>query len=116
MIQSQGSNRLDDIVPSFPKNVRLLVFFLFAICAGAQDRPTSRGSALITSPLPDPLILNDGRHVDSGSVWRNQRCTELIELFAENEYGHTPTKHLPVRFKLVSKDEHALGGKAVSER
>jgi hypothetical protein len=67
-------------------------------------------------PLPDPLILNDGRHVDSGSVWRNQRRTELIELFAENEYGHTPTKHLPVRFKLVSKDEHALGGKAVSER
>ena len=27
-----------------------------------------------------------------------------------------PTKHLPVRFKFVSADKHALGGKAIREQ
>jgi hypothetical protein len=51
----------------------------------AANRP-----ARFTSPLPDPLVANDGTRVTSPAAWANQRRAEIVELFATNEYGRAP--------------------------
>lgn len=37
--------------------------------------------------LPDPLVMKDGRKVDSATMWNNERRPELLKLFEENVYG-----------------------------
>jgi len=40
--------------------------------------------------LPDPLIMQDGRRVDSAAMWTKERRPELLELFRTNVYGRAP--------------------------
>ncbi|MEI6534648.1 MAG: acetylxylan esterase [Verrucomicrobiaceae bacterium] len=63
--------------------------------------------------IPDPLVCRDGSKVTSADDWLKKRRPELLQLFAEEEYGRTPAGKPPaLRFVLVSEDKHALGGKA----
>jgi hypothetical protein len=64
--------------------------------------------------LPDPLIASDGSRVKTADEWRTKRRPELLKLFAELEYGKTPSGALPgMTFKAGNVDERALGGKAI---
>ena len=40
--------------------------------------------------LPDPLICNDGYRVNNIKEWEQKRRPELLQLFADQEYGRTP--------------------------
>ncbi len=57
--------------------------------------------------LPDPL-----QGVPNAEAWRKHRRTELLRLFAENEYGRKPGPPKGVHFAVTPVDENALGGKA----
>ena len=63
--------------------------------------------------LPDPLVLNNGYRVNSADQWQKQRRPELLNLFAEYEYGKTPGGR-PKEFAAEKLSESkALNGKAI---
>lgn len=63
--------------------------------------------------LPDPLVLKNGYRVTSARQWKMERRPELLDLFAEYEYGYTPGgKSDEFAIETVSETK-ALGGKAI---
>lgn len=54
--------------------------------------------------LPDPLVLNNGKKVKSARQWTNQRRSEIIEIFAQEMYGHIPAKPQGLHFRTMSED------------
>ncbi|GAB3999094.1 acetylxylan esterase [Spirosoma daeguense] len=65
-----------------------------------------------TYTLPEPLINKAGKPVKSKSAWADRRA-ELLQLFAENVYGHTPKQNVKLRFETKSVNDSALNGLAV---
>ncbi len=62
--------------------------------------------------LPDPLEMADGRTVASAETWEKERRPEILDLFAKNMYGKTPTGcSTGFSYETTSEGE-ALGGKA----
>lgn len=89
------------------------------ICAGiVMANPTQAGAdTFITHPLPDPLIMADGSPVTTPAQWRDQRRPELLRLFEENVYGHTPTgRPDELRFVVRESIADARGGTATRLR
>ena len=63
--------------------------------------------------LPDPLVCTDGTVVKDAATWRAQRRPELLEIFAREVYGRTPSgKPAAMKFEVTAMDPAALGGKA----
>ncbi|MSU25045.1 MAG: acetylxylan esterase [Opitutus sp.] len=66
--------------------------------------------------LPDPLLCTDGTRVRDAATWRAKRRPELLELFATQEYGRTPSgRPAKMHWEVTSVDRAALGGKAVRQ-
>ena len=68
--------------------------------------------------LPDPLKLQSEKEVRNPGSWYRKRRPQLLHLFEENIYGHTPTRPDPygIRDEVFNVDQHALGGKAVRKQ
>lgn len=62
--------------------------------------------------LPDLLMLEDGKRIDSQHEWTDKRRSEILNLFAEEVYGKSPGKPDNLDFKVLSVDSSALSGKA----
>ncbi|MBP2161479.1 MULTISPECIES: hypothetical protein [Asticcacaulis] len=62
--------------------------------------------------LPDPLKTLDGNPVTSVKAWEDVRRPEILNLFAENQFGRTPANGPPVRAEAWEKAVPALDGKA----
>jgi hypothetical protein len=64
--------------------------------------------------LPDPLVDASGTPIKTPEAWKARR-RELLELFATNVYGRTPTPPTPIvaRAEILEESANALGGKAV---
>ncbi|MVM41724.1 acetylxylan esterase [Spirosoma sp. HMF3257] len=67
-------------------------------------------------PLPDPLLLNNGKRITTANQWRTQRRPELLERFANEMYGHSPGRPSTMRFEVFDTDTKALGGKATRKQ
>ncbi|MBN1144002.1 MAG: acetylxylan esterase [Bacteroidales bacterium] len=63
--------------------------------------------------LPNPLILLNGQSVGDSSAWWQQRRPEILDLFENEVYGKTPSRKLPVSFRVTSAEKPALNGMAV---
>lgn len=61
--------------------------------------------------LPDPLRFEDGRNVRNARDWRRRRA-EVLELFREHMYGHSPGRPRGQRFEVRNEEAQALGGRA----
>jgi hypothetical protein len=86
-------------------------WLLLALCTAALGRETPMKSTL-ASPLPEPLLMADGRPVTSPEQWRTERRPELLELFQSDMYGHLPPAPGNVTANLEGCDPHWLGGAA----
>lgn len=53
-------------------------------------------------PLPDPLLLKNGKKVTSAKVWWNQRRAEIVEDFDREMYGRTPKVTPKVKWEVMS--------------
>ena len=53
--------------------------------------------------LPDPLTMQDGTKVKSASDWVEKRRPEVLELFREHVYGHSPKRPRGQHADLSSK-------------
>lgn len=77
----------------------------------AAEEPNYDESKVPDYTLPDPLVLADGRPVESAEQWNGRRRSEVLELLERHVYGRTPDKEIPVRFERIGEHD-ALDGKA----
>lgn len=62
-------------------------------------------------PLPEVLVMEDGRPVDSVREWRAGRCPEVLRLFERHLYGER-LPFLRPAVEIAERSTDALGGSA----
>jgi hypothetical protein len=67
-------------------------------------------------PLPDPLVLKNGRPVTDERTWWDQRRPEILADFQNEVYGKIPDNTPAVSWEVVSFDSKGLGGRAVVKK
>ena len=91
----------------------LATLFAVSVAVAAPQPAITDESKIPAYTLPDPLVAADGMIVKDAAAWRAQRRPELLELFAREVYGRTPSgKPAAMRAEVTSVDPTALGGKA----
>jgi hypothetical protein len=66
--------------------------------------------------LPDPLVLKNGKKVNSASVWWQQRRPEIVEDFDKEIYGRLPATIPPVKWEIVSVKDTSIGNSKAKEK
>jgi len=61
------------------------------------------------SPLPDPLIMNNGKRVKTVKQWWNKRRPEIEELFDREVYGKVPDNVPRVIWEVVDTGRDTIG-------
>ncbi len=88
-----------------------------AACSFAQLPPPNYDESKIPPyTLPDLLVTPQGTPVNTATQWEQEQRPRLLQLFEEHVYGKIPGKPAGLHFKLITKDENALGGKAISKQ
>jgi hypothetical protein len=64
-------------------------------------------------PLPDPLIMADGRRVTSAAMWWTQRRPELLEIFDREIFGRIPARTPGVSWHVDEAVHGKFGALAV---
>ena len=100
------------------KHVTFIIFFLFvANFAFAQQVEINYDESKVpVFTPPDPLTFNNGQKVTTVKQWENQRRAELLEIFASQMYGRTPTDKIKVTYVTLSEDPNFLNGKATAKQ
>jgi hypothetical protein len=65
--------------------------------------------------LPDPLTFQNGTKVRSAKDWQRRRA-EILGLFEENVFGHSPKPPSSINYKVFDTDKNALSGKATRKQ
>jgi len=63
--------------------------------------------------LPDPLLLENGKRVNSAKVWWTERRPEIVELFDREIYGRAPANPPKVTWQVESATPEKNGDVAV---
>jgi hypothetical protein len=63
--------------------------------------------------LPDPLVLANGEPVRDAKTWIDQRRPEIVRLFEDNQFGHSPGRPAAMSFEVFDKGTPAFEGKAI---
>lgn len=93
--------------------VRALAAVLVAAPALAQQPKANEDEALVPAyTLPDPLRFEDGRPVNGVDAWTRNRRPEILRLFEEHVYGHSPSAPAGARSVVVEEDRRAFSGRA----
>ena len=61
------------------------------------------------SPVPNPLVLTNGKPVTSAKMWWKQRRPQIVTLFDEDVLGKTPAHTPAVRWEIVSTTNEMNG-------
>ncbi|MCO6044079.1 polysaccharide lyase family protein [Aeoliella sp. ICT_H6.2] len=81
--------------------------------AWKNQPPTNTDEASVRDyTLPDPLTTADGEKVSSTDQWEAVRRPELLKLFAEHQFGVTPTKTIKPTVEVIERDAEGLDGAA----
>src|ERR1700730_3762118 len=89
---------------------------LICIGACAQEQSTNYDESKVGAfTLPDPLVFNNGKRVQTTHDWKHRR-EEILELFQTNVFGHSPRAPKRIKFELLDIDKNALGGKAIRKQ
>jgi PelA/Pel-15E family pectate lyase len=78
----------------------------------AATKGNSDESKVGTYVLPDPLKLNSGAPVKVAATWMRDRRPEILDLFAANQFGRTPTVRIKPRVDVIERDARGLDGLA----
>lgn len=81
------------------------------LCAQRPSEANYDEAKVPAYTLPDPLVTAGGQHVTK-ATWPARR-RELLEIFAREMYGHTPTASKALGSPVVNDAAGVLGGLAV---
>ncbi len=98
------------------KNVGILIAWLCASILFAQHEANYDEEKVPKYVLPELLQLQNGEKVKSVEQWEKQRRPEIMELFASEVYGRTPTDQIQVTYEMVTENPNALRGKATARQ
>jgi len=79
-------------------------------------RPNYDESKVGAYTLPDPLVLADGKPVTTSKVWMSKRRPEILKLYQDDIYGHSPARVPKMTADVWDVDRHALDGQAVRKQ
>ena len=83
----------------------LLAILLFSCSLHAQKRETNYDEAKVPAyELPDPLQFDDGREVRNARQWERKRRPQVLEVFAQEMYGHMPARPEGLHFSTISEE------------
>ena len=83
----------------------LLAILLFSCSLHAQKRETNYDEAKVPAyELPDPLQFDDGREVRNVRQWEKKRRPQVLEVFAQEMYGHMPARPEGLHFSTISEE------------
>ncbi len=63
--------------------------------------------------LPDPLVLKNGKRVQTANTWWKQRRPEILDDYETQIFGKTPANTPNVTFAATGTDSTVLAGKAL---
>lgn len=88
----------------------LLAILLFSCSLHAQKRETNYDEAKVPAyELPDPLQFDDGREVRNARQWEKKRRPQVLEVFAQEMYGHMPARPEGLHFSTISEETVYVG-------
>lgn len=94
----------------------ILISFLLTTGVFAQREVNYDESKVPVYDLPDVLLLRNGKKVETRKQWKKQRRPEVLEMFASQMYGRTPTEKIKVRYETLTENPNDLDGKATSRQ
>ena len=90
-----------------------LLILCFASVVHAQPADANYDESKVPEyTLPPLLTRKDGRQVASAQDWRDSRRAEILALFEDHVYGHTPDTEIEAHATVLEQADDALGGKA----
>jgi len=101
--------------------MRHLLIILFVACGSLAGRllaqtDTNYDESLVPPyELPELLLTFNGERITIVEAWERHRA-DLLDLFAREMYGSTPTETIPVRYELLAENPEALDGKAIGKQ
>ena len=98
------------------KKVVIISMVFLTCCVSAQNDINYDESKVPQYVLPDVLTLSNGQKTETKEQWENQRRPEVMELFASQMYGRTPTEKISVRYEKLTENPNDMGGKATSRQ
>ena len=98
------------------KRLFILLYWLVPIVSFAQNEVNYDESKVPQYTLPDVLRCTNGDMVSSVEQWENQRKPEVLEMFASQMYGRTPTEKIDVRYEVLTENPNDMGGLATSRQ
>ena len=97
--------------------MKLMLLFSVCLLAAGAARATNYDEAKVGDyTLPDPLVCNDGTRVTNAATWVDRRRPEILELYRECIFGHSPEPGTNVTFNVWETATNALGGTAVRKQ
>lgn len=90
------------------------LFLGLSLTVAAQQRPGVNYDEAKAGGdnLPPLLTALDGTAIKTAEQWTGKRRAEVLELFRDHVYGHTPAMPDDVKMELTSTKTDALGGLA----
>lgn len=102
---------------SYSKSVFLAGLFFCALTTHGQAPEANYDETKLPAyTLPDPLTTSAGKRVTTARQWESGRRPELLQRFAADVYGKTPTRRLATRYEVKAVDSSALGGMAIRKQ
>lgn len=113
----------------FKKNYLTKSFFVFLISINwvfasySQNEPEVVAGIPInydesqtgTYTLPDPLVLENGKKVNSAKMWIKKRRPEILHLYETEQFGKCPERP-PRNFNVFDSGSPAFDGKAIRKQ
>jgi len=98
------------------KKVVILCLLCISCCLSAQNGINYDESKVPQYVLPDVLTLSNGKKVETKEQWEKQRRPEILEMFASQMYGRTPSEKINVKYVKLTENKLDMGGKATSRQ
>ncbi len=101
---------------------RIIIIILSASASfvnksSAQTYPSNTDESKIPSyTLPDVLKMKNGKAVKNAQQWDAIQRPYIYHLYEEIQFGRYPLKKIPVKYRMLEKDEHALDGTATRKQ
>lgn len=69
-----------------------------------------------TYRLPDPLVLKNGKSINSATAWWSARRPEIVEDFDREIYGRLPQNIPGVKWQVVSVQDTVVGNMPIKQK
>jgi len=73
-------------------------------------------SKVVPYTLPDPLKMQNGKEVKTKEEWITIQRPYIYHLYEENQFGRYPSRHPPLKYRILESSSNALQGRATRKQ